>query len=468
MTDRWWETLEPSDVWRHFAALLAIPRPSGSEAAVADYVQGQAAAMGLESRRDRAGNVLIVRPGVGKGVVLQAHLDMVADKTPDSPSDPAVDPVSAVLRDGWLMSETTTLGADNGIGVAIMLALLGSGSRTLPPLECLFTVDEERGLVGAKSFPTEWLGYRRMINLDSEEENSICIGCAGGRDVGLFLNLEREARPAEVSMLRVEGLNGGHSGMEIHRGGANAIRLAAGICARLGLRLADFSGGTKHNAIPREAMAAVVGEVDPMRLEPMITAVRDEFSGVEKGISITVEPGEPRRPLTAESSARLLNLLSALPHGVSSMSPSVPGLVQTSCNLAIAAVEGDRAAVTMSVRSSLDSSRDELTDRILAVGRLAGCDTQTGEGYPGWKPDPASPLLALARRACREVFGSEPTVEAIHAGLECGVIGKRVGGMDMISIGPDIRDVHVPGERVRVESVASFTRMLTVLLESLA
>jgi dipeptidase D len=464
----WWEELDPSGVWRHFAALLAIPRPSGSETAASDYVREQAAAMGLESLRDGAGNVLVVRPGTGEGVVLQAHLDMVAEKSQGSPVDPSTDPVPAVLRDGWLMSEATTLGADNGIGVAIMLAILESGSRALPPLECLFTVDEERGLLGARVFPTEWLSHRRLINLDSEEENSICIGCAGGRDVELFLDLERETRPADVSLLRVEGLQGGHSGMEIHRGRANAIRLAARICARLGLRVADFSGGTKHNAIPRVACAAVTGGVDRTLLDRLVSEIRDEYSGIEKGISITAEPGEPRRPLTAASSARLVDLLRALPHGVSSMSPSVPGLVQTSCNLATAAAEGDRAAVTLSVRSSVDSSRDELVDRILALGKLAGCSAEAGEGYPGWKPDPASPLLALARQACLGEYRSEPSVAAIHAGLECGIIGKRVGGMDMISMGPDIRDVHIPGERVRVESVASFTRMLTGLLESLA
>ena len=460
--------LEPAAVWNHFGALLSIPRPSGSEAAAADYIVGVATGLGLEWKRDGVNNVLVRRPGRGSGVVLQAHTDMVADRLPDCPTDPAVEGVKAELREGWVTAIGTTLGADNGMGVAIMLAMLESPLATLPPLECLFTVDEERGLLGARVFPAEWLAHRRLVNLDSEEENSICIGCAGGRDVVVTRALEWESGTVPVSILTVRGLTGGHSGMEINRGRANAIGVAARVCRELGLRVAGFSGGSKHNAIPRDAHVLVAGNVSPSLLSETADQIRREYAGIENGIVITAEPSSPRPVLTDACSTGLLDLILALPHGVASMSGSIPGLVQTSCNLAIARTDEETAEVMLSVRSSIDSSRDALIERIISTARLSGCSHEAGEGYPGWTPDPDSQLLAHATRACREYYGSDPEVIAIHAGLECGIIGRRVGGMDMISMGPDIRDVHIPGERVSVSSVQAFVGMLVNLLESLA
>ncbi|MFO7627831.1 MAG: beta-Ala-His dipeptidase [Candidatus Fermentibacteraceae bacterium] len=460
--------LEPSAVWKHFGALLSIPRPSGSECAAADYIVGVAKGLGLDWKRDGVSNVLVRRPGTGSGVVLQAHTDIVADRLPGCPADPAVDGVTPELRDGWVTAVGTTLGADNGMGVAIMLAMLESPLSTLPPLECLFTVDEERGLLGARVFPPEWLAHRRLINLDSEEENSICIGCAGGRDVIVTKALEWESGAVPVSRLTVGGLAGGHSGMEINRGRANAISVAARVCRQLGLRVAGFSGGSKHNAIPRDAQVLVAGEVPPAALLEIAEEIGGEFAGIEKGIVISAIPSSPRAVLTGSCSTGLLDLLLALPHGVAAMSGSIPGLVQTSCNLAIARTDEKTAEVTISVRSSIDSSRDALVERIISTARLSGCSHEACEGYPGWTPDPDSPLLAHAEKACREYYGSDPEVVAIHAGLECGIIGKRVGGMDMISMGPDIRDVHIPGERVRISSVQAFMGMLVNLLESLA
>jgi len=460
--------LEPASVWRHFGALLAIPRPSGSEGAAADYIVGVAQALGLEWKRDGVNNVLVRRPGRGNGVVLQAHTDMVADRLPDCPTDPAVDGVTAELRDGWVTATGTNLGADNGMGVAMMLAMLESPLKSLPPLECLFTVDEERGLLGARVFPPGWLVHRRLINLDSEEENSICIGCAGGRDVVVTKTLDWEPGAVPVSALTVRGLSGGHSGMEINRGRANAISVAARVCRQLGLRVAGFGGGSKHNAIPRDARVLVAGEVSRSGLAQVGDEIRREFAGIETGIVIAAAPSSPRPVLTASSSTGLLDLLLALPHGVTAMSGTIPGLVQTSCNLAVAETGEREAEVTLSVRSSIDSSRDALVERIISIARLSGCAHAAGEGYPGWTPDPDSLLLARARKACREYYGADPEVLAIHAGLECGIIGRRVGGMDMISMGPDIRDVHIPGERVSVSSVRAFMGMLVNLLESLA
>lgn len=459
--------LEPAAVWKHFGALLSIPRPSGSEGAAADYIVKVAEGLGLGWKRDGAGNVLVRRPGRGGGVVLQAHTDIVADCLPGCTTDPSRDGVIPEVRDDWVTAAGTTLGADNGMGVAMMLALLESPLETLPHIECLFTVDEERGLLGARVFPPEWLSYRRLINLDSEEENSICIGCAGGRDVVVTMALEYEPGSAPFSVLTVGGLAGGHSGMEINRGRANAISIAARVCSQLGLRVAGFSGGSKHNAIPRDAQVSVAGEVPPERLARLSDEIRREFAGIEGGITISAAPASPGAILSAGCSTALLDLLRALPHGVAAMSGTVPGLVQTSSNLAIVRTDGENAEVTVSVRSSVDSARDALVDRIVSTARLAGCSHASCEGYPGWTPDPGSPLLARAVKACREYYGAEPEVLAIHAGLECGIIGKRVGGMDMISMGPDIRDVHIPGERVRISSVRKFMGMLVGLLESL-
>lgn len=459
--------LEPRDVWRHFEALLSIPRPSGSEGAAADYITGVADTLGLPWKRDAEGNVLVSRPGSGNGVVLQAHTDMVAEKLPHSTLDPAGGRIEAVLRDGWIVADETTLGADNGMGVAIMLAVLGSPVKPLPPIECLFTVDEERGLMGARVFPVEWLTHRNLINLDSEEENSICIGCAGGRDVEVTMDLVRETGEAPSTVLSVGGLAGGHSGMEIGRGRANAIVLAARVCRQLGLRIAGFEGGSKHNAIPREAQVIVSGTVADRELKEAEAELRAEYALIEKDIGLSCEPCPYRAPLTETCSRKLTDLLLGFPHGVDSMSATVPGLVQTSVNLAIARSFDDRAVVTLSTRSSVDSSRDALVEKIRGIARLAGCSVKAGEGYPGWTPDPGSPLLARAKKACEQVYGRPPEVVAIHAGLECGLIGRRVGNMDMISMGPDIRDVHVPGERVRVSSVAAFFRMLIRLLEGM-
>lgn len=460
--------LEPARVWRHFERLLSIPRPSGSEEAVADYIESIALRAGLGFHRDNAHNLCVIRPGRGEPVILQAHTDMVAEKLPDSPEDPSKDPIRAVLRNGWVMSETTTLGADNGMGVAIMLALLEDPSRKLPPLECLFTVDEERGLVGAREFPVSWLTGRRMINLDSSSGNTIFIGCAGGRDIVVEMPLERESEVCPATTLRIGGLAGGHSGIEIDTGKANAIRLAARVCRELNLRIVGLDGGTKHNAIPRDSMVTGAGGVSPDALRSLLEDVRQEYSGFEEGIRFSLEPADPRPALTEACSVRLTDLLLALPHGVESFSGKLQGLVQTSCNLAIVETDETRSKLTISVRSSLDASRDALTERILATARLAGCVSRAGEGYPGWDPDPDSPLLAAAKGTCRSVYGDEPRVMAVHAGLECGLIGRRMGGLDMISIGPVIRDIHIPGERVCVESVRIFTEMLTSLLESLA
>lgn len=466
------EELVEKPVWRYFSQLCRIPHTSGNEAAVSAYIVKFAESRDLEVHSDPRGNVLIRKPGRGKTVILQAHMDMVGEKLPGSDHDFERDPIEPELDEGLLICRETTLGADNGIGVAVMLELLDSGGPGLPPLECLFTVDEERGLVGALTFPVEWITGTRLLNLDSEDLGVITIGCAGGRDLRLSLDGTQEEYDGPGLEISVSGLNGGHSGMEIDSDSANAIKLAARTCRQLqshfGARLVSFSGGSKHNAIPREAVA-VLALKDPAGAGRMCSLIRKDFQEEYRGIegSIRLEHCEtsPGKVLERGSSAAFIDMLLAVPHGVEKMSGTVDDLVETSSNLAVAETKDGRLDVLVSVRSALESAGAARADAIAALGRLAGAKVEVSEGYPGWTPDPSSALLETARDSCRKVLGIDPAVEAIHAGLECGIIGRRAGDLEMISIGPDIGDVHVPGEYVRVESVDSFMAFITDILE---
>ncbi len=469
------EELARKPVWKFFKKLCSIPHTSGNEAEISRYLRAFADVRGLQFFSDESGNVLIRKPGMGSTVALQAHMDMVGEKIPGSSHDFLKDPIDVVLNGDILTSGETTLGADNGIGVALMLELLDGDYYGLPPLECLFTVDEERGLVGALQFPAEWITSDKLINLDSEDMGHICIGCAGGKDVRLTLNCESEKYSGPVIRIAVDDLVGGHSGIEINAGHANAVHLAARVCRNMealpGARLISIEGGTKHNAIPRSAEALMAVE-DTAQAEVLCSIIKrdflEEYAGIEDTISVICEKADSEYCLTETSSAKVINMLLALPHGVKKMSGVVDGLVETSCNLAIAKWEESKLSVLLSVRSAIESARDAHCESIAAVGNLAGAEVTMGNGYPGWAPDKSSELLQVASASYSECFGGEPVVEAIHAGLECGIIGKRVGKLDMISLGPDIKDVHVPGESVSVSSVASFLDYLVVLLKKFA
>lgn len=469
------EELSRKPVWRFFKELCAIPHTSGDEARISEYLKSFAETRELQFDHDTHGNVLIRKPGTGNPVMLQAHMDMVGEKIPGSNHNFLTDPIEAVLREGRLIAMETTLGADDGIGVALMLELLDGEYKGLPPLECLFTVDEERGLVGALQFPPEWVTAKKLINLDSEDLGYITIGCAGGRDVNITLQGESQVYSGPAVKITVDDLNGGHSGIEINSGNANAIHLAARVCGQmeelLGGRLISISGGTKHNAIPRNAEALVAVE-DAAAAGVLVSIITkdflEEYAGIEEAITINCEETRVDRCLTEDSSTKMTDLLLALPHGVRKMSGVVSGLVETSCNLAIAEWQKDELSVLLSVRSAVEPAKDAHCESIAAVGRLAGASVSMGNGYPGWAPDTSSELLKIAQASFRECFESEPVVEAIHAGLECGIIGERVGNLDMISLGPDISDVHIPGESVDVSSVASFLDYLIDLLRRLA
>lgn len=475
------QKLQPSEVWSWFLRLCRIPRPSGAEERVTAFLLDFAAERGLKALSDSAGNVMIRKEGQGEPaggapLALQAHTDIVAEKTADSDHDFLNDPIVPEVDGDWLLARETTLGADNGIGVACMLAVLDSDELHHPPLECVFTVDEERGLTGAAALDPEWLEARKLINLDSEDEGVFCIGCAGGVDIAITDTLPVGVKEGTPARLTVDGLKGGHSGMEIDRGRACAIVLAARaltMLADLGASLSELKAGTKRNAIARQARMEVW--IPRGSMEEASAAVaglhrqaREEYRGIEDGISIRLEPVEwDRPPIPFGHTRQLADLLLSLPHGVVKMSGVAEGLVETSVNLATASLFRGALEVTLSSRSSIDDAKAWVVRRVRALGRMAGVAVEESGAYPGWRPRPDSELLGVAERVYAGTTGSDPVVETIHAGLECGILGSRYPGIDMISIGPDIRDVHVPGERVSIPSLARFWSFMKALLAAM-
>lgn len=501
--------LEPSAVWRHFDRILEIPRPSKGEEAMRRYVRERAAARpGTETRVDDAGNLVVTVPatpgcpGLEDGaepVVLQSHLDMVQEKnvspnSGDSDFDFATDAIRPQRDGDYLLADGTTLGADNGLGVAAMLAVLdGADDLRHGPLELLFTIDEETGLTGAAELSPDLLQGRRLLNLDTEEEGALYVGCAGGGDSLLRLPVtgERTGESQDGDELRVAltGLKGGHSGVDIHLQRGNALRLLARVVraaaddGAVPIHLLALHGGTAHNAIPREAFAdlrvpAGMADEATAALDRAFTAVRDEYRSADPGMSLAVEPrrGTARQSdtgdidsdaLDSESGDRLLALLVALPHGVAAMSHDIPDLVETSSNLARVARRDDVVEVLMSTRSSVATALEAQRDRVRALAELAGAEVEEEEAYPGWQPDMDSPLLATLRRLHNEVLGEDPEIKAIHAGLETGIIGEKYPGMDMISFGPRIEYPHSPDERAYIPSVAPFWELLKAALAEL-
>ena len=478
--------LEPTDLWGHFDRILTIPRGSGQEQQMAAHVLDLADQLGLERHRDATGNVVVRKPATegrpgAQVAVLQSHLDMVNEKNSDVEHDFSKDPIRP-RRDGdYLMASGTTLGSDNGIGVAASLALMQDSVSSHGPLELLFTVDEETGLTGAAQLEGDFLQGRLLLNLDSEEESALYVGCAGGAGIDFRMPLgHRGAGPAQTSALSVElkGLQGGHSGVDIHLQRGNAVQLLARVLESalqtFSFHLSDFLGGSAHNAIPREARAVLVcSQADRQDLvaaiENDLRGVRDEFRAVEPQMTWKIETAPlPAGSWNGNSTRGFLDLLNSLPHGVFSISYDIPDLVETSANLASVRAGDGEVEIHVSTRSSVKSALQALQLRLKAIGDLAGCRTREVESYPGWQPDLASPLLAIARQVYRNESGREPEVKAIHAGLECGLIGEKYPGMDMISLGPQIEFPHSPDERVRISSVGRFYQILKSLLAAVS
>lgn len=476
--------LQPAIVWSHFATLCAIPRPSKGEARLREHLLAWAAARGLPATVDAAGNLIVRKPAsAGResapGVVLQAHLDMVCQANTGTPHDFTRDPIVPVLCDGWLSANGTTLGADNGIGAALMLAVLEDDSLVHGPIEALFTVDEEAGMGGARALDPGALQGRLLLNLDTEEWGQFYLGCAGGVDV----NVRRPGRPESLPegfvpmCIDVRGLRGGHSGVNIHEGRGNAIKLLVRVLRELErrwpLRLATLKGGTARNALPREAFAMLAlpaNAVDSVRdlLAGLQATFRTELAGIDGSATLSCTPCAIDRVMGAAEQALWLATLHAAPQGVRRMSVQVPGVVETSNNLGVVDLTPEAGTCNFMVRSLVDSAAVELAEEIVSLFALSGTAAETSGHYSGWAPNPASPLLALCRETYRETFGGEPAIQVIHAGLECGIIGGKYPTMDMISFGPTIHGAHAPGETVEVESVGHCWRLLQAILAAIA
>ncbi len=479
--------LSPTALWSHFDHILAIPRASKDEERMRAHVLGVARGRGLEHTVDGAGNVVVRKPGTSGHetapvTILQSHLDMVQEKNADVAFDFATDGIVPQQAGAYVTATGTTLGSDNGIGVAAMLAVMSATDVVHGPLELLFTIDEETGLTGAAQVDASVLSGRQLINLDSEEENILYVGCAGGGDSHLTLDLTTAPTSDDdrTVALALTGLKGGHSGCDIHLQRGNALcLLARALLAAHGtapFRLARLEGGSAHNAIPREAFATLVlaaSDRDPVvsAITEELTAIQDEYRPADPGMTLSVDDAESVADDAAWDQATtttVLRLLTSLPHGVDAMSYDIPDLVETSHNVATAKPENGSLVITTSARSSIDAALDALRRRVRATGELAGARVDESPAYPGWKPNLQSHLLEVVKTVHAQELGSEPEVKAIHAGLECGIIGKKIPGMDMISFGPIIEFPHSPDERVHIDSVARFYRLLTATLEALS
>ena len=475
--------LEPKEIWKHFDALAAIPRASTKEAAARDYVLSIAAKHKLEAVHDQVGNTVIRKPAhPGREnapmALLQGHLDMVCEKNEGTAFNFDTDAIK-VRRDGdWLKAEGTTLGADNGVGVSAALAVMESTDIAHGPLEFVFTIDEESGLTGAAEFPGGMLKSKYFLNLDNEEKDTICIGCAGG--VKTTARRKITLRPATGDSgwrIKISGLKGGHSGVDIHLGRGNALRVLGGLLQtlrdRLPIEIANLTGGSAQNAIPREASAIVV--LDGAREQELRSVVsqaeadyKADLGSFDPELQITVEKVErPAHVIDAADAKKAIDLLASLHHGVLAMSPDVPGLVQNSTNLAIVATKGDVVEIVTSQRSAIESSKQAAARMVETACALAGFEVEHSGSYPGWKPEPTSDIVRKLQSVHEKVFGHEAKLIAMHAGLECGVIGEKYPGMQMASFGPTIVNPHSPDERVEIPSVEGFWKYLKAVLESI-
>ncbi|RJS91612.1 beta-Ala-His dipeptidase [Salinisphaera sp. Q1T1-3] len=477
------DDLAPPLLWQHFRTFCNTPRPSWHEDAILARIEAWADDRGLTHTRDAAGNLRIVKPASAghesaPGIVLQGHVDMVAEADAAVSHDFTQDPIDTFVENGWLKARGTTLGADNGIGAAAALAILDEEQLVHGPLEVLLTVAEEVSLVGARELAPNWLDGRLLLNLDTEEDGEVCIGCAGGANVTTETVLSQTPIAADETVLAigVHGLTGGHSGMDIATGRANANRLLARVLHALGPhepRLVDYDGGRMDNAITRTAWARVAlpdsafDEVTATLVELEAT-FRSELAHVDEQVTIGQERAAADVALSATDTKRLVDLLYALPYGVERMSLAAPGVVETSNNLGVIQLQNGVFSAQIMVRSLIDSARDAHVERIATMFELAGFPAERGHGYPGWAPNPQSDLLARFVSLHERVTGASPDIKVIHAGLECGLIGAKYPAMDMISFGPTIRGAHSPTERVDIAAVATFYDLLKATIADLA
>lgn len=476
--------LEPKELWNNFADLNAVPRPSKKEEQVIEFIKNFGNALQLETSVDEVGNVLIKKPATSgmedrKTVVLQAHLDMVHQKNNSTDFDFEKKGIEMYIDGDWVRAKGTTLGADNGLGVATMMAVLESKDLKHPALEALFTIDEETGMTGAKNLEHDFLSGEILLNLDTEEDDEIGIGCAGGIDITALRDYEKEHTPENSVgyIIKVKGLQGGHSGMDINKGLANANKLLARVLydanKDYGLRLSKFEGGGLRNAIPRESEAWVV--VDRSNTETFlnetlvhIREIKAEYRSLEPNLDIEItEADVPDEVMKVEDQLEVVKTISAAHNGVYRMSPDIEGLVEASNNIASVKVDNGKVEMNCLTRSSVESSKKDLANALEAVFELGGFKVKFSGEYPGWAPNPESAILKVVDEIYQKQNKEKAHIAACHAGLECGIIGNHYPEMDMVSFGPTIRGAHSPDERASISSAKKFWKFLQEVLKNI-
>lgn len=475
--------LKPESIWNHFADLNSVPRPSKKEEKVIKFIKDFGASLHLETIEDICGNVVIKKPATSgyenrKKVVLQSHLDMVCQKNNDVDFDFETQGIQMTYEGDWVHALGTTLGADNGIGVAAIMSVLSSKDIEHPAIEALFTIDEETGLTGAFELSKDILSGDILLNLDTEEDDEIDIGCAGGIDVTAKANYEEKEinKNSKTYRINLSGLHGGHSGMEIHKGLGNSNKLLNRFLydfLKFNIQLISFDGGGLRNAIPREASAifSISSEFESKLQEQfnhLYSEIKSEFSSIDSNLTIQLSQiDHVEKGLSVEDSKKFISSLQAAPNGVFRMSPDIEGLVEASNNIARVKLEKGKAEIQCLTRSSVESSKMWVATSLEAALELGGMKVELTGSYPGWKPNPSSEILKLAECIYEKKYGEKPSVQACHAGLECGIIGEKYPSMDMISFGPTIKGAHSPKERVSISSVQKFWDFLLEILKNI-
>ena len=476
--------LDPKALWRNFHSLTQIPRPSKKEDQIREFIFNFGKNLGLETIQDEVGNVIIRKPATPgmenrKGVVLQGHLDMVPQKNSDKVHDFEKDPIETIIDGEWVRANGTTLGADNGMGVAAAMAVLESKDMQHGPIEALFTSDEETGMTGATGLKPGVLKGDILVNMDSEDEGELYIGCAGGTNGNITFTYDEQPVTGDYTgyKINITGLKGGHSGVDIHLGRGNANKIMNRVLyhgfRKHGLQVASIDGGSLRNAIPRESFASVAiptGNVKAFLecLTGLTGKIKNELSAVEPTLKIEAFPAEtPKKMINPSVLVKFMNAIYACPNGVMRMSNEMTGLVETSNNLAIVKAEKGTIKVMNLLRSSVDSAKDDLQQVVQSVFDLAGAESEFDGSYPGWKPNPGSPILKTMQDIYQKKFGNIPEIKAIHAGLECGILGGAYPDWDMISFGPTIRFPHSPDEKVNIATVRKFWDFLVETLRNI-
>lgn len=477
------EGLKPELLWHHFYELSQIPRPSKREEKAVQFVREYAKRNNFKFEEDSVGNIVVHIPAsLGKEnsptIVLQGHVDMVCEKNKDKKHNFDTDPITLINTGEWISADGTTLGADNGIGVSAAMAIALDKEAVHGPLELLFTIDEETGMTGVNKLQPKFISGKILLNMDSEEDGAFYVGCSGGQDTVGEFNFEyartkKDFIPFEIL---ITGLKGGHSGLDINIGRANAIKLLGYLLNKINVpfQVASISGGSLRNAIPREAEAVILIKADNVKNVKKIIAqfVQNsllELKMVDSDLKINLKKSTQKitKVFKQEFAETIINTLMALPHGVIAMSKDIPDLVETSTNLATLKIDNQKVVIGTSQRSSIESAKENITSTVASVLKLAGAKVTVGDGYPGWKPNMDSPVLKVSKEVFKNLFNKEPQIKAIHAGLETGLLGSKYPGLDMISFGPTIQGAHSPHERVNIKDVEKFYNLLKEILKKL-